>query len=408
MCYWKEGVRKRFLFLVLSTMFFMNSANILYPLISTSTEGYNFYNKSTLPNCNDSPINTTLTVLMDGVVIQDLDIIQTEMEVLLNITVYFRDNNSNSLHGANIELIGFGNMSETLNQYNYTLDTNEVGLGINILTIFAQLDGYQPQTFQFYMNVVDKATNLLLFVNSVNKTADPVIELPIGAVINITVKYYDNRTGLEIPNALVQLTGEGLVENLTENSTLKQYTILLDSSNLYIGVKLFTIVAYTPNYEVQTIDLRISINRIKVNISGDSIITVMVGELIHLEVQLTDLDFGGAITKATVTYRWANGQGILTDPDDDGIYEATLYNVPVGSYLITISAYAGDNYDFENFEIVIIITEAPKIPKFIIPGYNPFTFIGIISIFFIITIQKQLREKRVDQKQHKSEKRKVN
>lgn len=394
MSYRKEGVRKIFLFVVLSTIFFTNFANILYPLISTSTEDYNFFNKSTIPNGNDSSINTTLTVLVDGVVIQDFDIIKTEMEELLNITIYYRDNNSNSLHGAIVELLGFGNMTETLNQYNYTLDTNDLDVGIDILTIYAQLDGYQPQTFQFVIQVIEKATRIQLFVNAENKTTDSLIELPIGSLINITVKFYDNRTGLEILNALVQLTGEGLVENLTENSILKQYTILLDSSILYIGLKLFTIMAYAPNYEVQTIELRINVNRIRTNISGNSVISVMVGEMIYVEVELTDLDFGGSILDATVTYRWQFGQGVLTDLDSDGIYEVFLVGNMTGTFSLVITAFKGDNYAFESFEIVIVVTQCPfELPLIIIPGYNLFTLICIISVLSIIIVRKLLMEK---------------
>ena len=492
MSYWKEEVRKKFLLVILFSILLMTSPITFSPLTSTNTEGYNFYEKLNGPKSNNSLVNTTLQILISNTNVRIGD--------LLNITAFYRDNNSNPLHGANVTLLSFGELTENKEQYTIIINSSTLDLGPNILTIFAQLDGYQNQTFYFIVNVVERDTRILIFLNSIDKTADPVLDIPIGTLINITVKFYDNRTGLEIPNALVQIMGdtifenltensiskqyaiiinsslleiepnlliifaqlegyqsqtfhiivnafkrasraeiflnainktadrflevpigtlinltvkfydnrtgleipnglvqimtETILENLTENSILKQYSIILNSSNFLLGSKNFIVVAQAPNYEEKIIVLRIDINRIRTNISGNSLITVVAGETIHIEVQLTDLNFGGAITKATVTYQWANGQGILTDPDDDGVYEATLYNVPVGSYLITISAYAGDNYAFESFEIVIIITEAPKIPKFIIPGYNPFTFIGIISIFFIITIQKTIKTKK--------------
>ena len=336
---------------------------------------------------------TELILFINSSQVNHGDTVQFEANELINITVFYKDYLTDThLSGANVELLGVNTLDEINSQFNITINSNDLEQGINILTVFAQLLNYQPKSIQFFIEVIERATQIQLFLNRIDKTADPVLELPIGSVINITVKFYDNRTGLEIPSALLQLIGESLFENLTENSILKQYTIILDSSNLYIGVRLFTIVAQAPNYEMDTIYLRITVNRIRTNISGDSIIEVLAGETIHLEVELTDLDFGGSILNTTVVYTWQFGQGELTDLNSDGIYEVFLNSTMVGVYNLVISAYKGENYDFQSFEIIIIITQSFEIPKFIIPGYNLFTFIGIISIFFIITIQKQLRQ----------------
>ena len=336
---------------------------------------------------------TELILFINSSQVNHGDTVQFEANELINITVFYKDYLTDThLSGANVELLGVNTLDEINSQFNITINSNDLEQGINILTVFAQLLNYQPKSIQFFIEVIERATQIQLFLNGIDKTADPVLELPIGSVINITVKFYDNRTGLEIPSALLQLIGESLFENLTENSILKQYTIILDSSNLYIGVRLFTIVAQAPNYEMDTIYLRITVNRIRTNILGDSIIEVLAGETIHLEVELTDLDFGGSILNTTVVYTWQFGQGELTDLNSDGIYEVFLNSTMVGVYNLVIYAYKGENYDFQSFEIIIIITQSFEIPKFIIPGYNLFTFIGIISIFFIITIQKQLRQ----------------
>ena len=67
-----------------------------------------------------------------------------------------------------------------------------------------------------------------------------------------------------------------------------------------------------------------------------------------MAIELTDIDFGGRITNAEVAYRWAYGQGNLTDPDTNGIYEDELENIPIGTYEIIITASAGDDYCFSN------------------------------------------------------------
>jgi len=74
---------------------------------------------------------------------------------------------------------------------------------------------------------------------------------------------------------------------------------------------------------------------------------------------LTDEDFGGTIKYANVTYRWQFGDGELTDLNSDGIYEIELKNVPVGSYVITITATKGDDYEFERYEVTITVTNPP-------------------------------------------------
>ena len=116
------------------------------------------------------------------------------------------------------------------------------------------------------------------------------------------------------------------------------------------------------NFQLQTDSLRINVQRIKTNItteSGESIITVQSGSDIQIRVVLTDDDFGGTIKNANVSYRWQFGEGILTDSDSDGIYEAILPSEQVGSYTLTITANKGDIYDFQRYEITITVIQPP-------------------------------------------------
>ena len=308
---------------------------------------------------------TELILLINGNQKNQSATVQFEANELINITVFFNDYlTSTYLSGANVDLLGFGSMNETLNQYNFTLNTNDLEQGINILTIFAQLSNYQPKSIQFFIEVVERATEIQIFLNG-NMTTDPVLEVPIGTLINITLKFYDHRTGLEIPSAWLQLIGETLFENLTENLIFNQYSIILN--NLSLGVKLFTIVAQAPTYQINTTDIRITVNPVNTlinTLTGLTLVDINPNEDFLIQIVLNNTDFGGTIKNATVTYRWENGQGILTDSNNDGIYEATLRNVPGKSepYIITINAYAGENYEFRgDFEIVLNV-EAPTGP----------------------------------------------
>ena len=300
---------------------------------------------------------TELQLFLNGVPKSDSDTIQVEIDDLINITVYFKDNiTKNYLSGATISLLGIGSLDETGQHYNITLSANDLDQGISILTIFAQLVNYTPKSIKFFVEVVERSTELQLFLNGEDMTDDPVFDLPIGTILNITLKYDDNQTGLHINGATLQFIGESLSVSLTENLILEQYYLILTTTDLKIGVNLFTIVAHANNFQIRTMDLRITVNRIRTIISttsGESYINALPGGSIRLKIRLNNTDFGGLIKNATVTYRWAYGQGELLDIDNDGVYEVELKNIPVGIYAIIISASAGDYYDFESYEITL-------------------------------------------------------
>lgn len=300
---------------------------------------------------------TEMEVHVDSVQRTEAETILADVNQILNITVFYRDNVSKlHLSGATITVLG-GNFSETVNQYNYSLNTNTLEQGITILTVIAYLENYQPRSFQLYVKVSERATAISLYLNSEDKTNDPVYELPFGSSLNITVKYSDNQTMAHINLGSVQLIDVTYSDNLTENLAMNQYTLLLDTSTLKVGVNLFTIVAHANNYQVKTLNLRITLNKIATVINtttGESYFSILHSEPLSLSIVLTDADFGGTITNATVTYRWAYGQGTLSDPENDGTYVSEeLKNIPTGTYTITITASAGDDYSFETFKITL-------------------------------------------------------
>ena len=338
---------------------------------------------------------TELILFLNNIPKNDGDTIQVELGESINVTIYYRDNvNKTHLTNASVVLVGSisGTLDEINNQYNISIDAQDLDQGITILTIFGQLSNYQSQSIQFFVEVVERSTDLKLFLNIEEKTFDPVYSLTKGQSLNLTIKYIDNQTGQHINTGIVQLIGEGLLLDLTRDNILGQYYIVLDTTTLGIGVKLFTIVAQATNYQIKTIDPRITVNRISATINtenGISQIEVDVGENVLLQVVLNDTIFGGTITNATVTYRWAYGQGELVDSNNDSIYEATLPNVQSGVdditvYHITITAFAGDDYNFESFEITLIVSQPTTQPGtdlswlvFVLIG----AILGLVTIF---------------------------
>ncbi|MHA1914909.1 MAG: hypothetical protein ACW986_09010 [Promethearchaeota archaeon] len=328
---------------------------------------------------------TSLELYLDSMQKADRDTIQVEVDDIINVTVYYKDNIT-ELSGATVSISGIGDMNETINGYYISISANELDQKVNSLIINAQLLNYTPQTIQFIIEIIERETDLQLYLNGDDKTTDPSLELPISLMLNITVRFQDSTTGVHIINSSVQLEGDPPVLNFTENLGLNQYTLIVNTSALNIGVNLFRIVAYEPNYEIQTINLRIIVNKINAIISTESgipSIGTIPGQNVVLRVNLTNTDFGGFITGALVSYGWAYGQGNLTDLDNDGIYEGLIDgNVPIGTYIITLTAIGDENINFESYEIILTVSkpEAQAGQTWIVYVLIAL-IIGVVSVF---------------------------
>ncbi|KKK79449.1 hypothetical protein LCGC14_2833400, partial [marine sediment metagenome] len=331
---------------------------------------------------------TEMQLYLNGAPKNDSDTITVEVGSSINVAVSFNDSITNThVPSATVNIAGIGTLNETNNQYSISISTQNLGVGKTLLTIVAQLTNYQSQTIQFFVDVVERTTNLQLFFNNEDKTSDSIYNLTIGQNLNITVKYINAQTGQHINTASVELIGEGLSLTFTRNDTLGQHYILLNTTTLGIGVKLFTIKAQSTDYKIRTISASITINRIEAVIeteTGEPQIEVEVGKDILLQIILNDTIFGGVIKNANVTYSWAYGQGKLIDSNNDGIYETTLPNVPAEIYTITISAFKSDDYDIESFELTLIVSQpvsktAPDQTWLIYVLFGG--IIGLVSVF---------------------------
>jgi hypothetical protein len=174
------------------------------------------------------------------------------------------------------------------------------------------------------------------------------------------VRYYDI-LGAYIPGATVSLSGD-YSDNLTEISIYEQYTILINTADLAIGIRSLQLIAYRANYEQQSDVIRIQVQRISLQInttSGSPIKIANPFEPVILSIKLNDL-MGNPLLGASVNYSWVFVGGTLTDANNDGVYEANLGYVPEGTYTIIISAYVGDNYDIPSFTITLTVIRPPE------------------------------------------------
>ncbi|NHJ25998.1 MAG: hypothetical protein EAX89_15585 [Candidatus Lokiarchaeota archaeon] len=286
----------------------------------------------------------------------------------VNISIFYNDYSGLFIDGANVIIVGEGislNLTKHpfYDQYNVSINSNDLNFGINLLTLYAQKVNYQPQTLIVRIEIIEKETGIDILLNGLDKTIDRTLSIPIRKLLNITINYFDFESGNPITGATIQVVGEGLLLNLTENPLNHRYSISIDTNLLDIGVRFLTVYCQRPNYQSYSALLRIQVDRIKTNIStvtGETVVNLIPGDNYRLKIRLYDLDFNLSVLNATVRYTWAYGQGDLTDEDNDGVYEALLSNLPVGTFLVTISVYAGDDYEFERFQITMNIVSPPE------------------------------------------------
>ena len=283
----------------------------------------------------------------------------------LNITVKYPDDTGTHISGAVVQLSG--NLTETLEedetyeQYTIIINANDLNVGTLYFKIVAHKINFELSTINPELTVTPTETqDLQLFLNGEDKTLDPLIDIPLESLLNITIKY-KTQLGTPITGSIVTLVGEGILETLNESGTFNQYSVLINSSiKLSSGVNLLTIEANKLNYEDQVIEPRITVRRINsviTAVNNTNTIGINPGEDANLQVYINNTDFDEIIKGAIVTYTWGQIDGILEDDDNDGIYEVTISDIPVGTHSIIINAFGSDKYNFISLEFVVVASQ---------------------------------------------------
>ncbi len=324
--------------------------------LTVSAQKSNYTSLSEAVNLVINKRASNIELFINGTITNENEKYLAQVGEYINITVTFKDLlNNTHLTNANITLLGQGGLTENnpLEYYNIIIYTNDLDQKINIFTLLAQKNGYEVNTFPFIIEIVDRNTELKVFVNGIETQ---FIDIPIGKDVNITIKYLDNQTKTHIINATVQLFGEGFNFNLTENSTLEQYTYIIDKDALDIKDWFLTIYSNKLYYQPHSPTLKITIRKIKIELETgleENTLNIHPGSSYTLKITLINKDFGGTVKNARLIYTWAFGQGELTDLDNDGIYETNFENIPEGVFTVSITIYAGANYEFKRYEFTI-------------------------------------------------------
>jgi hypothetical protein len=271
------------------------------------------------------------------------------------------------------------------------LNASVLGLGIDYLSILANISNYNPQSIRFITEITERKTLLEVWLNGEDETGDPSIDIAINKLLNITIRYTD-LNGNHIENATVEMFG-AISNNLNEDKILGHYSYIFNTSILDIGIRIIAISAEKENHVFQSDDLRIEIRRILTNITtvdGVSTISVQPGDDVRLRIVLHDLDFGGVIKGAVVSYSGL-GSGYLIDGDNDGIYEVVFENIAEGTFKIVITAFYGDNYEFESYEVTISAIRPAGEALLILILTIAITTAALIIVGYIYAYQKFLK-----------------
>ncbi|KKL57506.1 hypothetical protein LCGC14_2234730, partial [marine sediment metagenome] len=182
--------------------------------------------------------NTTITISIDNAsllitYVENIDEAITHLDLFLesedktleqsieitwgetvNITAIYKDDLNISIPNALVQLLGFGtakNLTENTGYYNITVNTTKLELGNNFLTVSASKNYYLSESISFNVKVIERETDLKLFLDDVDSTLDKSIQMIYGNNGNITITFKDkeNYPYTHINNATVELTGYG-------------------------------------------------------------------------------------------------------------------------------------------------------------------------------------------------------
>ena len=328
-------------------------------------------------------LESNINLYINGTEKFDDELISMEVWQQLNVTVKYTDAQFDHLGSASVKVIIGSYVRDIpevpiLEQYSILINATDIGQGIDYLSVIANLTFYNPQSIRTILEVTERLTQLRIYLNEIDRTSNPSIDIPIGTMLNITIKYQDTSSNF-IDGADLYLSGD-YSDNLTENLALEQYSIMINSSLLNRGVKIITVAAEKFDFEYQSEDLRIVVRRFRSEITtttGEDRFIRRPGESLTLKVILNNTDLNDLILNAEVKYSWSFGTGDLLDPDGDGVYEVIIENLPIGSNTILITAFAGDNYEIEGLSITV---------SAIIPEAELTLFLILLSIAIGITV----------------------
>ena len=120
---------------------------------------------------------------------------------------------------------------------------------------------YESNSLAMEINIIGRETKIDVFLNKVNMTLSPEIDLYYLNQLNITTHYYDNESSEEILGATALLEGSGIDPSFyTYDAIGPAHQFILNTTKLGLGTHLLSLFVEKENYTESYQQLRITVN----------------------------------------------------------------------------------------------------------------------------------------------------
>lgn len=350
--------------------------------ITLVAEKFNYVEISTLLSIKIVPIQTNLTTIGN---IQST-IVTWDEKFFIDVN-YVELESGTEILNANFTANWIGGTPDIQELspgiYRITCESNNTVSGL-IYALEISVDDYlyEYNSLQVDVNVLDRETDVEIFMDNEDVSLSPVIELPITSLLNVTALYYDLDKSTLIQNATVSLYGI-LEANYFYTQEGDVHQFIIDTMEIGLGTHLISLVLENQNFDQISTLLRITVVPIQMNGTiRDNIQSVSIspGSDYLLEIQLRD-EFGDLVQNIEVNYTWDGAPGTFTYNETSGYYTALLSDVPEGVFDIIITAEKGPNYDFEEYRITISSTTKLSVWQLVLIYFLAALIIALISGF---------------------------
>jgi hypothetical protein len=310
------------------------------------------------------PKSTSMTLFLQNENMTLVRSVDVEIGRVLNISSIYSILESDILiNSATIVVQGIGvspvNLNLFENRYQLLVNTSVFEIGVHYLTITASAPGFQPQSMVFTLKITPISTDLSLSLNGINSTISRAIEVPLRTIIAFDAVYYTNLDNIPISGANLRiLLPDQSFSSFTQVGT--SYSVALNVSSLGLGIHFITLLATKAGYVESSLVLMVTVIRIPTNVTTadfGNIVTIDVGLKSQLDIIIRNRLTDEYLVGATVQYNFQGNEVQMVDKDGTGHYTADITIKETGTYTIYITAYLGNEYRIEQFELTIVVID---------------------------------------------------
>ncbi len=357
------------------------SAGLTYSLEITPDNTGTWYNTPPLVlEINIVGRPTYCDIFSDEINLTESPIIEVPYDTQLNITSWFHDfEHKTSLLNANVTLVGNNvdnssySFSEIGDRYQYILNTSKLGLGTHLISIYLGKTNYEQASKQIRVKVLGRGSFFNLYLNGVNSSLSPRIDLEYNSTLNITAQLIDSLTIEIIQDAEIELTGTVPQKSLTSSG----HQFIVDTINFSIGIHyLFLTSSSLKHLEYsELIEIRIQPRSVDLDIFVDatdfsiiSQIEVPVNHNLTIIGALFDSEFDTSIDDVSFSLDGVNNSYVSYTID--GIYHQYIVGTAemgLGIHFITLLA---EKANYQQISKIIQVKIRPIITNITSQHYN--------------------------------------